>query len=43
MDKNLETTIPNIHVVGDGADLSHDIMNAAATGIDAGRSIGGSL
>ncbi len=35
----LETSIPNLYAAGDGAGLSHDIVNAAATGILAGRSI----
>ena len=39
VNKNLETTIENLHAAGDGAGLSHDIVNAAATGIISGRSI----
>ncbi len=36
---NLETTVKNLYVAGDGAGLSHDIVNAAATGLLAGRGI----
>ncbi len=39
VDENLQTSIPNLYAAGDGAGLSHDIVNAAATGILAGRSI----
>jgi len=39
IDENLQTSIPNLYAAGDGAGLSHDIMNAAATGIIAGRSM----
>jgi len=36
---DLQTSITNLYAAGDGAGLSHDIVNAAATGILAGRSI----
>lgn len=39
VDKNMETTINNLFAAGDGAGLSRDIVNAAATGIIAGRGI----
>ncbi|MFP4000714.1 MAG: NAD(P)/FAD-dependent oxidoreductase [Thermoplasmata archaeon] len=39
VDDNLQTSISNLYAAGDGAGLSHDIVNAAATGILAGRSI----
>ncbi|MFW5945273.1 MAG: NAD(P)/FAD-dependent oxidoreductase [Candidatus Natronoplasma sp.] len=39
VDDDMQTSIPNLYAAGDGAGLSHDIVNAAATGILAGRSI----
>ncbi len=33
VDKNMETSVKNLHAAGDGAGLSHDIVNAAATGL----------
>jgi len=39
VDDALKTSVPNLYAAGDGAGLSHDIVNAAATGIVAGRSI----
>lgn len=36
---NMETSIPNLFAAGDGAGLSRDIVNAAATGILAARGI----
>lgn len=39
VDEYFETSIPHLYAAGDGAGLSHDIVNAAATGILAGRSI----
>ncbi len=39
VDGGMQTSIPNLYAAGDGAGLSHDIVNAAATGILAGRSI----
>jgi len=39
VNKNLETSIENIFAAGDGAGLSRDIVNAAATGILAARGI----
>lgn len=39
VDENLETNIKNIFVAGDGAGISRDITNAAATGILAARGI----
>ncbi|MEF8873535.1 MAG: NAD(P)/FAD-dependent oxidoreductase [Candidatus Thermoplasmatota archaeon] len=39
VDEGLQSSIPNLYAAGDGAGLSHDIVNAAATGIVAGRSI----
>ncbi len=37
--KNLETKVENLFVAGDGAGVSRDIVNAAATGIIAARGI----
>ncbi len=37
--KDFQTTIPDLYAAGDGAGLSHDIVNAAATGILVGRGI----
>ncbi len=37
--KDMETTINNLFAAGDGAGLSRDIVNAAATGVIAGRGI----
>lgn len=39
VDEGLQTSISDLYAAGDGAGLSHDIVNAAATGIIAGRSI----
>ncbi len=39
VDRNMETTIKNLFAAGDGAGLSRDIVNAAATGVIAGRGI----
>ncbi len=39
VDKNMETSIMNLFAAGDGAGLSRDIVNAAATGVIAGRGI----
>lgn len=39
VNKNLETDVRNLFVAGDGVGLSGDIVNAAATGILAGRGI----
>jgi len=39
VDDDLQTSIPKLYAAGDGSGLSHDIVNAAATGILAGRSI----
>jgi uncharacterized FAD-dependent dehydrogenase len=39
VDKNMETSIKNLFAAGDGAGLSRDIVNAAATGVIAGRGI----
>lgn len=37
--KNMETSVKKLFVAGDGAGLSRDIINAAATGVLAGRGI----
>ncbi len=39
VDESLETSVDDLYAAGDGAGLSHDIVNASATGIIAGRSI----
>ncbi len=39
VNKNMETDLENFFVAGDGAGLSRDIVNAAATGIIAARGI----
>lgn len=39
VNKNMETSVPNLFVAGDGAGLSRDIINASATGILAARGI----
>lgn len=39
INENLETNLDNFFVVGDGAGLSHDIVNASVTGILAARGI----
>ncbi len=39
VDEDLQTTVKHLYAAGDGAGLSHDIVNAAATGIIAGRGI----
>jgi len=33
VDRHMETTIKNLFAAGDGAGLSRDIINAAATGV----------
>jgi len=38
-DKNLQSSIPDIYVAGDGAGVSRGIVGAAATGIIAARGI----
>ena len=42
VDRNMATNIRNLYAAGDGAGLSRDIVNAAATGILAGRGVLGS-
>jgi uncharacterized FAD-dependent dehydrogenase len=39
VDRDMETTLRNLFAAGDGAGLSRDIVNAAATGVIAGRGI----
>ncbi len=39
VDRNMESNIKNLFAAGDGAGLSRDIVNAAATGVIAGRGI----
>lgn len=39
VDRNMETTVKNLFAAGDGAGLSRDIVNAAATGILAVRGV----
>ena len=39
VDQNMETNIENLFAAGDGAGLSRDIVNAAATGILAARGV----
>ncbi len=39
VDEGLQTSVLDLYAAGDGAGLSHDIVNAAATGILAGRTI----
>ncbi len=39
VNENMETSVPNLFAAGDGAGLSRDIVNAAATGILAARGI----
>jgi uncharacterized FAD-dependent dehydrogenase len=39
VDTNMESSVKNLFAAGDGAGLSRDIVNAAATGIIAGRGI----
>lgn len=39
VDRNMETSVKNLFAAGDGAGLSRDIVNAAATGVIAGRGI----
>jgi len=39
VDKNMESSIKNLFAAGDGCGLSRDIVNAAATGVLAGRGI----
>jgi len=42
VNSRLETSVEGLHVAGDGAGLSRGIVHAAATGILAGRGVGGS-
>src|SRR3989304_6181279 len=39
VDRNMETSVKNLFAAGDGAGLSRDIVNAAATGVIAGRGV----
>ncbi len=39
VNRNMETSVKNLFAAGDGAGLSRDIVNAAATGVIAGRGI----
>jgi len=39
VDQNMQTSIPNLYVAGDGAGLSRGIVTAAATGLLAARGI----
>ncbi len=39
VDRNMETSVKNLFAAGDGAGLSRDIVNAAATGVLAARGI----
>ena len=39
VDRNMETNVKNLFAAGDGAGLSRDIVNAAATGVLAARGI----
>ncbi len=39
VDRNMESSVRNLFAAGDGAGLSRDIVNAAATGVIAGRGI----
>ncbi|MFP3872499.1 MAG: NAD(P)/FAD-dependent oxidoreductase [Candidatus Aenigmatarchaeota archaeon] len=39
VNEDLETSVDDLYAAGDGAGLSHDIVNAAATGLMAGRGI----
>ncbi len=39
VDRDMETTVKNLFAAGDGAGLSRDIVNAAATGVIAARGI----
>jgi uncharacterized FAD-dependent dehydrogenase len=39
VDENMETSVNNLFAAGDGAGLSRDIVNAAATGILAARGV----
>lgn len=43
VDEDMETSIPGLFAAGDGAGLSHDIVNAASTGVLAGRGISNKL
>ncbi len=42
VDRNMKTSVKNLFAAGDGAGLSRDIINAAATGVLAARGILGS-
>jgi hypothetical protein len=39
VDGNMQTSVKNLFAAGDGVGLSGDIVNAAATGILAGRGV----
>jgi uncharacterized FAD-dependent dehydrogenase len=39
VDRNMETSVKNLFAAGDGTGLSRDIINAAATGVLAGRGV----
>ena len=39
VNSNLETNVKHLYAAGDGAGISHDIVNAAATGVIAARGI----
>ena len=39
VDKNMEKSVSNLFAAGDGAGLSRDIVNAAATGLLAARGV----
>jgi len=39
VDTDMQTSIKGLYAAGDGAGLSRDIVNAAATGLLAGRGI----
>jgi hypothetical protein len=39
VDRNMMTNIPGLFAAGDGPGLSRDLVNAAATGVLAGRGI----
>ena len=39
VDRDMESSVKNLFAAGDGAGLSRDIVNAAATGVIAGRGI----
>jgi uncharacterized FAD-dependent dehydrogenase len=39
VDRTMESSVKNLFAAGDGAGLSRDIVNAAATGVIAARGI----